>query len=568
MAKLIPDHIDQNDPRRNGERLVFEWLSNDAVPGTVYYSLLQKNHRHKLIGEVDFLYVCDRGFLCIEVKGGQGIYCEDKTWHSINRKGEDNIIHNPFVQAKDCMYALKKYFGEVYGRQSQQANYLMGYAVIFPECKFTGSGNDLVTEVMYDASFDLSDFPKFLNSTFDYWEKQELERHGRTVRRLSVEQLKQANDLLRGDFHVVPSMHLEFQHVEQKMLELTEEQFDVLDIAVDNPRVIVQGGAGTGKSLLAMEMARKYAAKQKKVLYICYNHNMAEYARLSLDKTEYITVSTYHSLMKNLLHDDDIFTKSIVDISNEYLETSLETPEAYDAIILDEGQDLFYVEVLDVLNKLISSGMDSGSWVMFMDSNQNIFNEDSNYEMVLDYIKELYHPAILQLKTNCRNTEQIARRTSVLTSIPPEKYLKLTGPRVITRKYSGKEQFLKEFRKALMSMLSSGIFPEDIVVLSPLKLENSLLASQKTICNLSLIENNSINFSRKNCLNYFTVQSYKGLESKVALYIDSKGFESNENRMMNYVAMSRARIQLFLFYSDEFEEEYERMVDKGEELLI
>lgn len=38
--------------------------------------------------------------------------------------------------------------------------------------------------------------------------------------------------------------------------------------------------------------------------------------------------------------------------------------------------------------------------------------------------------------------------------------------------------------------------------------------------------------------------------------------------MMNYVAMSRARIQLFLFYSDEFEEEYERMVDKGEELLI
>ena len=86
MAKLIPDHIDQNDPRRNGERLVFEWLSNDAVPGTVYYSLLQKNHRHKLIGEVDFLYVCDRGFLCIEVKGGQGQH-----WVAIDSVNGTNI---------------------------------------------------------------------------------------------------------------------------------------------------------------------------------------------------------------------------------------------------------------------------------------------------------------------------------------------------------------------------------------------------------------------------------------------------------------------------------------------
>ena len=50
MAKLIPNEIDQEDPRRDGERLVFEWLSDPAVPGTAFYSLLQKNHRHKLIG--------------------------------------------------------------------------------------------------------------------------------------------------------------------------------------------------------------------------------------------------------------------------------------------------------------------------------------------------------------------------------------------------------------------------------------------------------------------------------------------------------------------------------------
>ena len=44
MAKLIPNEIDREDPRRDGERLVFEWLSDPAVPGTAFYSLLQKNH--------------------------------------------------------------------------------------------------------------------------------------------------------------------------------------------------------------------------------------------------------------------------------------------------------------------------------------------------------------------------------------------------------------------------------------------------------------------------------------------------------------------------------------------
>jgi Holliday junction resolvase-like predicted endonuclease len=81
MAVLIPNEIDQEDLRRGGERLVFEWLSEPNVPGTVFYSLLQKNHKHKLIGEIDFLYVCERGLLCIEVKGGQEIYCKDKKWY-------------------------------------------------------------------------------------------------------------------------------------------------------------------------------------------------------------------------------------------------------------------------------------------------------------------------------------------------------------------------------------------------------------------------------------------------------------------------------------------------------
>ena len=64
MAQII-NKMEINTARSNGERLVFNLLSDENVPGIAFYSLLQKNRIKKLIGEVDFLYVSKRGFLCI-----------------------------------------------------------------------------------------------------------------------------------------------------------------------------------------------------------------------------------------------------------------------------------------------------------------------------------------------------------------------------------------------------------------------------------------------------------------------------------------------------------------------
>jgi Holliday junction resolvase-like predicted endonuclease len=168
MAILLPNSFEEGDPKRNGEHLVYQWLSADDIPGYAFYSMLQKNHTYKIIGEVDFLYVCERGLLCIEVKGGQRISRKDRKWYSLSKSNNEYEIHNPFLQAQDCMFALKRYIIDKYGSSSTQSKYLLGYAVICPECKFTGDGNDLVTEVMFDADYSLSDFPVFLNKVFNY----------------------------------------------------------------------------------------------------------------------------------------------------------------------------------------------------------------------------------------------------------------------------------------------------------------------------------------------------------------------------------------------------------------
>ena len=88
MAEMTPARIDDSDPKSNGERMVFDWFSSESVKGVVLHSLLQKNHRRKLIAEVDFLYISERGILCVEVKGGKSIYREYGEWFSVSHAGE------------------------------------------------------------------------------------------------------------------------------------------------------------------------------------------------------------------------------------------------------------------------------------------------------------------------------------------------------------------------------------------------------------------------------------------------------------------------------------------------
>ena len=122
-------------------------------------------------------------------------------------------------------------------------------------------------------------------------------------------------------------------------------------------------------------------------------------------------------------------------------------------------------------------------------------------------------------------------------------------------------------KKELASLLAGGENIKEVVFLSKYKLQHSDLNSQTSFCNYTLIEKKDIADFGKNCLNYFTIQSFKGLESKIVFLVDVKGFGDDENRFLNYVAMSRARILLYIFYDVSCEEDYHETLDKGRELL-
>ena len=133
--------------------------------------------------------------------------------------------------------------------------------------------------------------------------------------------------------------------------------------------------------------------------------------------------------------------------------------------------------------------------------------------------------------------------------------------------YSENGEFIEKLDKELRSLLSGGTAVSEIVILSPKRLDNSLLNGVTRLADVDLIEVRSFKGIKKNKINYLTVQSYKGLESKVVFYIDIDGFESIENRRINYVAMSRAQIYLCYFVDRRLKAEYEQWMLDDMEML-
>lgn len=105
------------------------------------------------------------------------------------------------------------------------------------------------------------------------------------------------------------------------------------------------------------------------------------------------------------------------------------------------------------------------------------------------------------------------------------------------------------------------------MILSRRRLENSALKSVKKISGSIIKEVRDLDEYDGSCLNYCTIQSYKGLEAKAVFLIDIDGFETVDDRQLNYVGMSRAKILLYMYYSSELRDEYMEIVMRGQDLI-
>lgn len=570
MARMIPATISP-EIKSSAEREIFKWLSElEWENCIVLHSLGMAEHVDKIFGEIDFVIIADEGILCIEVKGGV-VRREEGLWKFINRYGKVSTKHEgPYEQAQGNEQSLRQYLSQRV-KEPKDPIRRCAYAtcVMTPDCVIDADDCiDIIPEITFDKRNTQKDLAKFLGQSFKYWKEKTQEKHHFSGCHLQDEDKERLVNILRGDFAFVPAMSLSLERTDEMLQAVTDEQYVIMR-GFQTKRMMITGPAGTGKTWLAMDQCRKLKAGGFKVLYLCYNKLIANYVRQQfvLEKLD-IDVSTLHGFMLQktgiveVVNDQKFFDEVLPNKFIEVADEVLSEEEKYDVLVIDEGQDLMNTYAVICLESMLKGGLSRGRWALYFDRNQNIFGKYEEFESIYETLED-YGASCYELSVNCRNTKQIATSNWYSTNISQASIMKTDGEVVGYHKFDNKKTERKELFKLLRRLLAEGVGKKNIVILSPYRMdnENSCLYNASIPPEIGEIRPDEFNqLNSDKFIRFYTAQAFKGLEARVIIYLDIAGFKNDVDRMRNYVAMSRARTLLEIFYDESLEGDRQQMM--------
>lgn len=573
MARMIPATISP-EVKSPAEHTIFGWLAAlEWENCIVLHSLGMAEHVDKVFGEIDFVIIADEGILCVEVKGGV-VRREEGIWKFINRYNKVSTKQEgPYEQALGNEESLRKHLTQrLKDPKDPIRRCTYASCVMTPDCVIDAEDSiDIIPEITFDKRNTQEDLSKFLENSFRYWKDKTKEKHHFSGIHLQADDKERLINILRGDFAFVPAMSLSLKRTDEVLQAVTDEQYVIMR-GFQSKRLMVSGPAGTGKTWLAMDQCRKLVSGGYKVIYLCYNKLISNYVKQSFE-AENLKVDVYnlHSFLlqktglAEVANDNKFFTEILPEEFIKHADKIMPEEEKYDVLIIDEGQDLMNTYAVLCLESIVKGGLGIGRWAIYYDKNQNIFGCYEELQGIYDTLED-YGASCYELSVNCRNTRQIATGNWYATNISQAEILKTDGEVVGYNKYSNKKEERKNLFKLLRRLIAEGVSKNNIVILSPYRMdnENSCLYETQIPPEIGEIRPNEfVRFDSDKFIRFYTVQAFKGLEAQVIIYIDIKGFKGEGDRLLNYVAMSRARTLLELFYEENLEEERQEMMMKA-----
>lgn len=569
MIKLIPDILAPEIKSSAEKSLFIEFRDHETDRKCVIlHSLGIAEHKNNIFGEIDFVVVCNEGVLCFEVKGGD-VSRTGGVWEFTNRYGvRSHKNEGPFQQVQGNMHSLRQYLVKRLGRRNSLVRCQYACAVLMPDCDFDASGTDIIPEILFDAKTEWN-LDLVIDGAFKYWRNLCMERHGFEGDRLTDDEVDRFADLLRGDFHFVSSLKVLVDRTAKELCALTDEQYEVLESLSENPRTLVSGVAGAGKTLIAAEQARRGYWEGKQVLYLCFNHNIAQYVASVFEKENAdIVATTFHALMMQTCRIEWSPERN----NNWYKETlpklffASDTVPTFDLVVIDEGQDLLKEYCLQCVERLIRNGFKDGNWAVYYDPNQNIFSSNSDLVHALKWLRNKTSVASWKLSINCRNTKQIANANILISNISEQGKTKVSGPQTEYISYLNRDDERNKINKIVQDLKNSGIDRNDFIILSKYTLSNikNGLGIDGLDKNLGIIKSEGYPWkAKRNEIRFSTIAAFKGLDSKIVILTDVDQFKDSNSRLLNYVAVSRACAKLYILYDISVEAERQEMIRLG-----
>lgn len=328
---LSPDLQDiertaQSDAERKLARLLHAVPSSDAV---AFHSVKLRTAPGKQMSEADFVILWRGVAIIAEVKGG-GVKKFDGSWYTIDRNGDNHKLKSsPMDQARDAMFALRDILKE------DGLGWFPSEAIAV-----TPDIDHPPTDVGWKATHWLAKESMTVNAL-----SSALDAVARAAPKAPRGAPAVRDDKLRehlfGEFSRLPVIDAQRGAVIDEQNTATAEQARVLAGLSKNQRILVFGGAGTGKSVVLAEAAKQEAAAGRSVLVTFRSPGLRTFfePRLAGRAIEVCEFDSIHRASR------------------------------FDVLLVDEAQDLMYADAMDVLGGVVAGGRERGRWRMFLDQN-------------------------------------------------------------------------------------------------------------------------------------------------------------------------------------------------------
>ena len=525
MAIMIPNRPHAFAPA-SLEGVMFTALEKLPDEYYVFHSLrlstVVDNTFHE--SETDFVVFNKRlGILCLEAKAGQVRY-ENGYW----LYGSGEPMHNggPFNQAASNKWKLIKYFeNHRFASILEKCKFL--HAVWFPSISESDvRGMRLPTEsdkALIMTKEALADPQPYLERILS----MELP-NGKQTNLTEQEVNRILREILCPQFNVFPSVTFESDIKKIVFHRMLEEQSGILNFLSEQKTAVINGAAGSGKTMIAVEKAQRHASAGEKVLFLCYNVQLKNYLSENYpnDNIDYYTISGLACKLCDTATPNYEKLKSVLE--DMYVFDSF----PYMHIVIDEGQD-FGTEaveetgIIEIMKSIITDiKPDHASFYIFYDKLQLV-----QAHAIPQYISDA--DCKLTLYRNCRNTENIA--TTSLAPITERRPKLIDG---CVKGVPAKLHFCASDDKArekidLIIDTLKGQGVKDIVILTCKTEHTSIMSDVVT------------NGLYRNKYRFSTCRKFKGLEADAVILTDADAdiFEE-EKALLYYVGTSRARLWL------------------------
>ena len=523
--RMVP--ASPHDTGSQAEKRIFERLRiafDDRY--AAFHSLRPTRHPRKRFPEIDFVICGPEGLYVLEVKGGS-IACHDGVWQYRDRYDRSTSSHEgPFRQAQTALHGLLDDL-----RANVPSDVLdritTGYGVVFPDCDWSSDGAEWDPEMLADARRS-RDLEGWLRNLFLYWRV----RCGRRAQPDDSD-VDRLQTYLRPEVGtpVAGNDTLLFEHVEdarRRVVRLTADQMRMADVAEANQRVLCAGGAGTGKTFLAERLARRWAEAGLQVALVCRSPWLRHFlaSRLSMPG----------------------LTVSLIDAVS--LDCGRAGLDRFDALIVDEGQDLFEMRCIETLDGVLAGGLAVGRWCWFHDLNNQSLTPRFE-RRAKDYLESL-DPVRVPLRVNCRNTRVILEW--IQDTLRADVGVKGAGAGPDVRRQHARDRRESAERTAweIRELTDEGgLAPGSVTILSPCDFAESSVAlmPRDVARRIRRLDEYSMRDVSSDKIGFATIGDFKGLENEAIIVVDLPApAAAGRTSAEHYVAMSRARSVLSLIW--------------------